>query len=607
MNDSSILMQTPLQHLDMNSIKATTSSASATSNKTIAKELTSLTLMTAADSLTRSFVTWVDVQLSSTIQSATSTIKSAHETTLIYSDTFQNSPEMDEDYFTVVLASQLLGSSVVQISGNLYPCTSVETTVSLSIVPSATASHSLLDNSGTSSTEPEPDTENSTKVFSSHTAVYDLETDHYLHPSQTRMESSWHLQSRMTTSKILMVSPVDTSGINSAYSVPPSIGKMAVFIESSPATVTSISNTSVNINEELANGASHRHINDTGDTEIFGSESENKTHENTSSSMEMSVPTSIANFSKELTKGPSYRHISDSNNTDREISGTKFESKASNSETKLTGDTEIEINTTGNNSRQDAPYVAKHDVEPLPSLTSIQPIPTTQVVSNTGGEMTGSKSEDKTNKNITLAGDAEIKFNTSGNNSRQDAPYVVEQEGEEPFPCRSSVEPSPATQIVSSTIIDILLDSIRPSQKTPVYTVHKSNNSQNKEPNQTNIMYKYRCKQIENMTLALKTHINLTSGHPAITKIEPMSARQKRVLIITLVASFLLAILCFASMCCVLGGRREISIPATFGRVRYALSGRSAHWSVENVPVNGIPGRVQLNTVKDYDTETTTI
>ena len=520
---------------------------------------------------------------------------------------------MDEDYFTLVLASQLLGSSVVQISGNLYPCTSVETTISPNIVPSATVSHSLLDNSGTSSIEPEPDTENSTKVFSSHTAVYDLETEHYLQPSQTRMESSWHLQSRMTTSKILMLSPVDTLGINSAYSVPASIEDIAVLIESSPATVSSMSNTSLNINEELAKDASHRHINNNGNTEIIGSESENKTNQNTSKesspTMGMSVPTSIANVSKELAKGPSYRHTSDSNITNGEISVTKFESKASNSEAELTGDTEFEINTTGNNSRQDAPYIVKQDgEEPLPSLTSVQPIPATRVVSNTctGEEITGSNSEDKTNKNTTLAGDAEIKFNTSGNNSRQDAPYVVKQE-EEPFPCRSSMEPTPATQIVSSTIIDLLLDSIRPSEKTPVYTVHNSNNSQNKVTNQTNIMYKYRCKQIKNMTLALKTHINRTSGHPAITKIEPMSARQKRVLIITLVASFLLAILCFASMCCVLGGRREISIPATFGRVRYALSSRSAHWSVENVPVNGIPGRVQLNTVKDYDTETTTI
>ena len=404
-----------------------------------------------------------------------------------------------------------------------------------------------------------------------------------------------------------MLSPVDTLGINSAHSVPPSTGKIAVLIESSPTTETSISTTSANINEELAKGPSHRHINDNGNTEIIGSESENKTQENTSPTKDMSVPTSIANVSKELTKGPSYRHISDSNSTKGEITGTKFERKASNSETKLTNDTEIEINITGNKSRQEAPYIVKQDEEPLPSLTSTEPIPVTQVILNTGGEITGPNSEDKTNKNTTLAGDAEIKFNTSGNNSRQDAPYVVKQEGEEPFPCRSSTEPTPATQIVPSTIIDVLLDSIRPSEKTPVYTAHKSNSSQNKVPNQTNIIYKYKCKQIENMTLALKTHINRTSGHPAITKIEPMSARQKRVLIITLVASFLLAILCFASMCCVLGGRREMSIPATFGRVRYALSGRSAHWSVENVPVNGIPGRVQLNTVKDYDTETTTI
>ena len=617
MNQSSFLMETPLNNLDMSNINGTTPSGTATDNLIVTKILTSMVIV---GWLTESSLTLENGHAPSMSQSPSSTIVSGHETTLVKSEPFQNSPEIEEDYFTLVLASQLLGSSVVQISGNFYPCTSIETTVSSNLMPSVAVSYQnpIHDSSTTSSSQPELDTENRSQVFSSHTVVFDLETDHYLHPSQTRMESSWHLQPRMETTQILTLSPVDTLGINAVHLAPPSSSKLALLKESSPTNLTPTSTTTANVNEQLEKGPGYKHINDNSNTEgeTTGFESENTTNQNTSkeslTTMEMTVSTSTLNFSEGTDKGPNYRHINDSNNTEGEITGSKLENKASNLETKSTGDTEIEFNTTGNNSRQDAPYVLKQNrEEPLLSLTSVHPTPATLMVPSTGAEITGNKSENKTSKSTsnsdtTLADSAEIKFNTTGNNSRQDVPCVERQHNKDPLPCLGSVQPTPTTQVVSATTIHVLLDSTRPPEKTPQYIVHKTNKSQSKVHNQTNTMYRYKCKQIENMTLALKAN-DRTSGDPAITKIEPMSARQKRVLIITLVASFMLAILCFASMCCVLGGRREISIPATFGRVRYALSGRSANWSVEGVPMNGIPGRVQLNTNKEYDTKISTV
>ena len=114
-----------------------------------------LTSMSVIGSLTESSLTLENGHAPSVIQSLSSTIVSGHEATLIKSQPFQNSPEIEEDYFTLVLASQLLGSSVVQISGNFYPCTSVETTASSNVVPSVTVSYqnSILDSSATSSSQ----------------------------------------------------------------------------------------------------------------------------------------------------------------------------------------------------------------------------------------------------------------------------------------------------------------------------------------------------------------------------------------------------------------------------------------------------------------------
>ena len=193
--------------------------------------------------------------------------------------------------------------------------------------------------------------------------------------------------------------------------------------------------------------------------------------------------------------------------------------------------------------------------------------------------------------------------NITENNPDKQSRYIIKTD-EVTKESSSSLRPT----ATSKSGIDMKINSHQPTQKIPTYVIYNYKNDSHKDKtiDQPNKIFTFRCKQI-NITMQLETQTEPSSEEPAITKIEPISARQKRVLIITLVASFFLANVCFASMCCVLGGRREISIPSTFGRVRYTLSGGSANWSVEGVPMNGIPGRVQLAKNKDYGTDKSTI
>ncbi len=134
----------------------------------------------------------------------------------------------------------------------------------------------------------------------------------------------------------------------------------------------------------------------------------------------------------------------------------------------------------------------------------------------------------------------------------------------------------------------------------PKYIINQNNT---RSPNTTTSeQYIYRCVLYDN-----DTHITeVTPTENNVGTADPMSAHQRRILITTLIVSLILAIALFVSMFCVMGWRKEITIPASFGRINYALTGRSANWSVEHVPMNGIPGRLELNTYGDTAAETGT-
>ncbi len=188
------------------------------------------------------------------------------------------------------------------------------------------------------------------------------------------------------------------------------------------------------------------------------------------------------------------------------------------------------------------------------------------------------------------------------------------------IPFSDKIKPSPASVEIKHTPeyldkdfkfgFEGNMDKVKPNYMVQIDNVQSTSTSsplQDRTEFQYSIPHStqhiYKCTKANNSHVIISTDLKNQREDPAVSK-KALTGREKATIVATLVISFGLALFLFLGMCCVLSGRREITIPGAFGRIRYLLMGRIAQEEVDIVPMDGIPGRVQfLRSVSKDDTQ----